>query len=304
MLYCTVTFDRSGLGNRLFPWARCRVFSEKHGAPMLAPRWAWPLRIGPLLRGVHNLESLIKALAPREWYVGLFRPGAKELTGSARAGVLRRARVLPEPADLAVAPTSSDDDALVEFRGIGSYFEPLNGWEDFLHRELRSVARPDRVRFADGVRGEPIGIHVRLGDFVRAKTPEELKRGNTSTPLDWYVRSLGLVREALGSAVPAYVFSDGTADQLRPLLALERVRLVRGDDPISGILALAQARILLGAGGSSFSSWAAFLGQMPAISMPGHPLNWHRFSSRGWVGEFDPSAPPRDFLEQIARMRL
>src|SRR5215211_7689055 len=236
MLYCKVTFDRSGLGNRLFPWARCRLFAEDRDATMLAPRWHWPPRIGPLLRGIHNLESFLSVLHPQEWYVGLFRPGPRELTGVARSRVERTARVIPEPANLAVRPTSLDDGVLVEFRGIGEYFAPLNGREDFLHRELRATARASSVRLADSVRGVPIGIHVRLGDFVYAKDAQDMKMGPRRTPMDWYVNSLLALRAAIGAPAPAYILSDGTADQLRPLLALENIRLVRGDDPISGIL--------------------------------------------------------------------
>jgi hypothetical protein len=304
MLYCKVTFDRSGLGNRLFPWARCRVFSEVQQVPMLAPRWFWPLRIGPLFRGVHNVESLLHALQPREWYVGLFRHGRREITGTRRGAIERRARIVPEPADLnAKVPDDATGDVLVEFKDIGDYFARLNGWHEFLHRELRSIAKPERLTIADSVKGAPIGIHVRLGDFHRAKTAEELKRGGTRTPMEWYVESLRRVRDAMGYTAPAYILSDGTADELGPLVAEESVRLVRGDDPISGILALSQAKVLLGSGGSTFSAWAAFLGQMHAITMPGHPLSWHRFSSPAFVGEFDPATPAPELMEQLQNQR-
>src|SRR5882724_5405748 len=70
MLYCEAVLPRTGLGNRLFPWARCRVFSFTNQAPMLSPRWA-QLKIGPLVRGEVD----------RRFYFDLFKPGADDLRG-------------------------------------------------------------------------------------------------------------------------------------------------------------------------------------------------------------------------------
>ena len=40
---CLAPFPRgTGLGNRLFHWARVRVFCREHGLPMVAPRWWRP----------------------------------------------------------------------------------------------------------------------------------------------------------------------------------------------------------------------------------------------------------------------
>src|SRR5438309_1148882 len=70
MLCCEAVLPRAGLGNRLFPWARCRVFSFASKVPMVSPRWT-QLKIGPLLRNESDLRL----------YFNLFKPGADEVRG-------------------------------------------------------------------------------------------------------------------------------------------------------------------------------------------------------------------------------
>src|SRR5260370_306045 len=73
MLYCEAVLPRAGLGNRLFPWARCRLFSFTNKVPMLSPRWA-QLKVGPFVRGE----------ADRRLYFDLFKPGADDVRGIKR----------------------------------------------------------------------------------------------------------------------------------------------------------------------------------------------------------------------------
>jgi hypothetical protein len=76
----------------------------------------------------------------------------------------------------------------------------------------------------------------------------------------------------VGRDVRAHIVSDGTPQDLAPLLALPNVELVRPGCAISDLLVASRARVLLASGSSSFSAWAAFFGGMPAASHPGQPL--------------------------------
>ena len=68
---CTAHFPRgTGLGNRLFYWARARVFCREHGLPMVAPRW-WRPALGHLLRGTVSPERFAGQIA----LAGLFQAG-------------------------------------------------------------------------------------------------------------------------------------------------------------------------------------------------------------------------------------
>lgn len=152
----------------------------------------------------------------------------------------------------------------------------------------------------------PIAIHVRRrGDFYDAKSPEDyFTKGFMRMPIQWYIDCLRIIRQAVGYPVSAYVVSDDTAAALKELLEVPNVTLVRTGSAIGDMLLLARARVLITTGGSSFSVWAAFLGQMPAISYPGQRLAWWNLKARRgqFQGEFNPNMPPSQFLEQAKEM--
>ena len=97
--------------------------------------------------------------------------------------------------------------------------------------------------------------------------------------------------------------SDGQPHELRELLDEPGVELVTPASPISDMLLLSRAEVLIGSGGSSFSAWASFLGGMPTVSHPGQSLRWFlkTINPTQFVGELDPGAPTPEFLAAIGR---
>lgn len=61
------------------------------------------------------------------------------------------------------------------------------------------------------------------------------------------------------------IFSDGTDEELKKLLAIKNVRRVFYGNSISDIFALGQSKLMISSG-SSFSLWARFLGQTDCIT--------------------------------------
>src|SRR5229473_2140179 len=92
--YCRAILPRTGLGNRLFPWARCRVFSFTNNVPMLSPRWA-QLKIGPLLRGESDLRL----------YFNLFKRGADDVRGIRKLSLQLFSKTEPEETPVALQST-------------------------------------------------------------------------------------------------------------------------------------------------------------------------------------------------------
>jgi len=64
--------------------------------------------------------------------------------------------------------------------------------------------------------------------------------------------------------LPIRVYSDGHDAELAPLLAMDGVTRARSSDDINDLIAMASASVLVGSH-STFSRWAAFLGNMPVI---------------------------------------
>jgi hypothetical protein len=272
-----------GLGNRLLPWARCVIYARQHNLPMLATRWA-QVPIGSFLR--RDAEPRI--------YANLFTSQKDEVTGWHRAHVKARARKLPEPDNLSEAVHTGPGFNLVAFAGLGKQFQPLNGWHDLVRRQLVAITRPIWREKAQATPAPFIGLHVRRGDFARITDETNLSKvDNTITPLEWFIESLKAVRAHSSLAIPAVVTSDGTPEELEPLLKIDGVRLVSTGSAIGDILLLSRASLLL-ASGSSFSAWASYLGQMPTLHHPEQSLA-RLFRLEGgpgqFVGPFDPSNP-------------
>lgn len=116
-----------------------------------------------------------------------------------------------------------------------------------------------------------VSLHVRLGDFAATPHQDDPHRPatNTRVPMHWYVDMLQGIRARQGRAVQAYIFSDGTDEELAPLLALDNCLRIGFGSAIADLLALSRAEILI-ASGSTFSMWASYLGRMPVIWPPGH----------------------------------
>jgi hypothetical protein len=159
---------------------------------------------------------------------------------------------------------------------------------------------------ADEVGAVAIGIHVRRGDFDQASSEDDfILRGAIRTPIEWFVQSLCAIRRIRGDAVPALVVSDAPDGALAPLLRQEAVKRVDTGSAIGDLLVLSKAQLLIASGGSSFSGWAAFLGQMPTLAYPGQSLEWFGITPMHdqYVGEWSHhKATPQLLVDQIMRL--
>src|SRR6185437_6203840 len=117
---------------------------------------------------------------------------------------------------------------------------------------------------ADRIR---IGMHVRLGDFrVPAAGADYAGAANLSLPLDWFRRVALSLMGALGDRLQFLLVSDGTREQLTPLLetvpCVVTADLPNGD--CSDVLALADCDLLV-CSASTYSHLAAFLSDSPYV---------------------------------------
>lgn len=287
MLFCHARLPRAGLANRLFTWARCKLYSLNEGVPMIAP-FHTQLKVGPMLRG------------ERDWrlYRGQLRPAPGEITGLRRLWLLATSARVLEDAARGGLPQATRSH-IVEFSARHDSFVPLLGQGPAVRAELGKMVHPRWLAAAAKATVAPIGIHVRLGDFETPSSEADFfSRGFLRTPLSWFLDTLAFIRQQAGSAVPAFVVSDGEAADLRALLTIPAVHLLRTGSAIGDLLALSRSRFLLASGGSSFSAWGAYLGEIPAVSRPGQSLAWFDLShaNGAFVGEFSSEQAPSPLL--------
>ena len=261
-LYALPLVGRAGLGNMLFPWARAELFARHTGAQVLEPLWV-SFRIGPYLRREPDKRR----------YFGFFRAAAHHKRGL--SGLLVRAcgtRFSEADAQIhALRARNSSWPIVVEFSGLGTYFEPLLAEHAYIRDRLWSMTNAPMQGDA-GSGGEPyFAMHVRRGDITRqGYTPEQLPSVSQFTPISWFVSMARALRDAPSlRAMPIVVFTDGSEDEVADLLALQNVRLQQRQSALSDLWTLSRAQLLFASGYSTFSMWASYLGGMPTVYAPG-----------------------------------
>ena len=284
----------SGLGNRLFIWARCRVWCQEHQGQPISPIWFRPA-IGQALRRLPQLSRQSGAIDLfNPTLLGCFQATAGDLPWWQGLGPgLGRRRISETQLTAGQAPAGRH---LVLFDQPTYSFDRLNPHWRQLHQDLEAITRPRHRRRVAALPPSLIGLHVRCGDGFRPPPAAADNFGWVGwlqqTPISWFAETLQQLRALLGSPVPALLVSDGSVAQLEPLLALPQVHLLRPTNAIVDLLALARCRLILGSGSSSFSAWAAFLGQTHALTAPGHPFT--RWGLEPQCGQVVAAHNPRD----------
>ena len=256
---CVAHLPRAGLGNMLLVWARALVFSRLNSLPLTVHGWSAP-RLGPLLRGESRLR----------YYGQCFR---------AERGPLLRRLVDRMVLDVSAEPPirALDRDArhrFFVFREIPhwtDYFGSFSAHRDLVKAALLSMVKAPHLERLRRVAPPGLGIHVRLGDFRALRAGESFAQaGGVRTPMDYFRAQLSKIRAVHGSQLPATIFSDGTKEELRPLLEMPNVHLAPQHSDVVDMLLLASSRLVVCSAGSTFGYWAGFLADAPMLLHPEH----------------------------------
>ncbi len=252
-----------GLGNELVPWARAFLASQVLNARLLPPAfglnrreywrhfgtplddWIYHRAIERLLPVVHFTEA--------DW----LEHGGDDVVAALRSfaaarGLARRAAYV------------------LVTEGLWGGFYHVQAARDFMRATLyqsRFAAR-NLLRLRERIHPQKIlvGMHVRLGDFRPPGEGRDIRAGNVSLPLEWFIGIADSLRHALGEQVQFLLVSDGSEAQLRALL--EHVPCITTNDlpdaDCSDALALADSDLLV-CSASTYSHLAAFLSDSPYI---------------------------------------
>lgn len=245
----------AGLGNIMFSWARAAVFARDHDCQMIWPTWP-SIKLGPILRREKD----------KRFYGDLFQNRQGAVGGIRKLRLLATCSRLKEDQKENIA---LEDETIVEFEGFEGCFEQILYDYEYVYDMITSNLKeknlaPLEKTFRKKASGA-VAMHIRLGDFSRV-SETEVKEGrhDSALPIDWYVQIIQEIRRYAGKQVPVYVFSDGTDEELAPVLALAEVRRITFGTSIADILGLSSFPLLV-ASGSSFSMWARYLGRANCI---------------------------------------
>ena len=278
MMYAYARLDRTGLGNMLFPWARSEVFRRDKQCPALWPTWTQWARIGPWLRREKD-KRLYRHVFSSSGYI----------SGLRKAALLTTQRRIPE-AVINGDDLHQADGGIVEFRGMEGHFEPFAKESVFIRQRLEGMAQQwvKQIVSTEWPVGRSfIAVHIRRGDFQ----PWDPQKTSTrfmsmQLPVDWYESAILRAKAIVGHDVETLVFTDGDGRGLESLLSQPHTRLASDSAAVCHLLGMVNARAIVGSA-SSFSMWAAFLSNTPAIWFPGVPTPPRRSSELNVVHEFD-----------------
>lgn len=281
---------RSGLGNLLWVWAKSFCWASDRGLPLIAPKWSYV-----------DWKRYLLGNADKRSYFGFFS-NEGYIKGIERARCLCRKKIFPEQY------SSELGKVLVVFEEMGE-FSPLIGRHELVRKEFLRIVCTEHIPVGLSNSLPFISLHVRMGDFL-AVNEGSLRRGHTNMqqPLEWYIHALRQCRKSVGYSIPAVVFSDGSPEELAPLLSEERVSLSQECSALSDLIALSSGAVLI-ASRSSFSLWAAYIGQMPTLyyrgARPWYERVVHPDADVAWEIELlDGESIPPIFSELIKQQVL
>ena len=278
---------RAGLGNMLHVWARAVAFAQANEARLFVSSWS-RFRLGPFLRGERS----------KRLYLGSFK--GDPLRARLRLLAARATRKPVHDPPIARVADETRGTALFVFDRLGGDprdpFRELIAYRDaIVARFFAMLSDPIQARLG-GLEAPVIGIHVRRGDF---------SNGPWETPIEHFCDRLRALREVAGAQLPATVFSDGSDEELAPLLANPGVRRAPRQPDVLDLIQLSKSRVIVPSRGSTFGMLAGFLSEAVIVrdpewnhgdSRPAH-VNSRRFEG---APDMDPARWP-DLLVQNLR---
>jgi hypothetical protein len=247
-----------GLGNEMIPWAKAYIAARSLNLRLLHPAWG---------------------LNPRN-YARYFGTSRMDWLAYRALGTM-----LPmfEFRESDLASSESLDDALIRFSachklakrsafvvglsGLWGGMDILHGARSFLLGQLlatrwtiENLYDVDRHLDREKLR---VGIHIRRGDFSAAPEDRDYRtKFNVAIPFEWYGAIVRTLVARFGDRVEFVVVSDAPAGELAPLFSnVDCVTTAeQRNTDISDLLALSFSDLIV-CSISSFSLWAAFLGQ-------------------------------------------
>jgi hypothetical protein len=256
---------RAGLGNQLFPLLKAATFAQFNDLPLVITGYN-QFRIGPYLR-----REKIKRN-----YSGYFTFEKGFFGRQAELLSLRKYSAYET-----ITEPSLDKLPLQKGEKKRFVFSQVPHWSDFFcglkeHRALvislfKELVRPDIWENVNRQTSPCIGVHIRMGDFRKLLAGENFSQvGAVRTPEDYFIDIIKEIRNIKAADLPVSVFTDGYKEEFEKLFSMDNIKMVEGNPDIVDLILLSRSRVIVASANSTFSYWAAFLSDVPAILHPDH----------------------------------
>lgn len=288
----------AGLGNQLFVIMKASLFAHVNNVPVVFTNYK-QFNIGPYLRREKSKRLYTHSFV---FHTGLM----KDYYNRLRMKVLffKYREVVQDPG----VDFKKISDAIYQFRSLphwGDYFAGLKEHRDDVIRLFNQLLT-NRVKAAILHLSCPvIGLHVRMGDFRKLAKGEDFSQvGAVRTPIQYFIDVIQNIRNINGSLLPVSVFSDGHEFELKDILALPNITLIKNNSDIVDMVLLSKSKIIITSAGSTYSYWAGFLSEVPIILHPDHihqPIRLYKTESFLYEGILDEgNASLTNYIESIS----
>ncbi|MBK8712939.1 MAG: alpha-1,2-fucosyltransferase [Niastella sp.] len=231
---------KTGLGNKLLVWAKGMVFSKLNGLPLVTSAW-WGLQWGALLRR-ENKSRL---------YMGYFKETSFAQRLLVKFQLLFYKNIGEPKVDL--YENDNHTKTIFLFNKVitnEDLFGELRQHRELISGELYGMLTPRMHTQLAGYATPVVGVHIRRGDF---------KLGNQTTPLDYFMNAIKLIRQTRNEEMPVTIFTDADPSEISEILALPGITIAASKPDILDILLLSKSKIMILSKSSTFGYWAAFL---------------------------------------------
>lgn len=142
---------------------------------------------------------------------------------------------------------------------MAGYFTLLNPYHESVKNYFKAIEKLDIISaIKPSVLSDAVALHVRMGDY-----PDAYR-----VPLSWYQSMIKKIK-SINPNQKFILFSDGSEEELKPLLQINNVEKVFFGNAYADIKAISYTKLLL-ASDSTFSAWGAFLGDVPILFQKRH----------------------------------
>lgn len=222
-----------GLANCMFIAARAYIESKKYNCKFITPSWN-KLSIGPFIRREKD----------KRVYFKIFKTYG--ISGLFKLILILRKKWL-------------NDSSIISIQGLGDFFSELNANYDIVVEYFNKILRYKTIKNVDSENlSNTIAVHVRLGDYVP----------RLRISINWYKSLMSDILK-LSPNQHFTIFSDGSDEDLRPILDLPNTQRAYYGNAFADMYAISKCRLLI-ASNSTFSAWGAYLGKVPIIFCKRH----------------------------------
>lgn len=224
-----------GLANCLFVFARALLCAYKNNYILINPTWE---RIG--------LGQYIRKEKDKRNYFGLFKKtGIKGFKKYFLLYFGRKLDSLDQYSEKSILPQ------IIVIKGLADYFESLLPYQIMLKQWIFDHAKTKSII---NETDKFIGIHIRLGDYSHERRAS----------IEWYIDKILRVKSITQNQSEFMLFSDGTDEELKDILKIDKVHKCYAGNALADILSLSKCIFIIGSD-STFSGWAAFIEQRPVV---------------------------------------